>query len=574
MAARVSYEKKMDKPGLQSTLRIIMLYALFGALWIAVSDRALELIVPDVHTLSRFQTYAGWAFVAASSALIYFMIRRELRARERAETHLRESEEKYRTLVETANDAVFIIDAETGVILDANKQSEYLLGLPREKIIGMHQREIHPAEDADKCTKLLEDSLNHGGAIGGDVCVFHRDGRKIPVEISVTVIERGGKRVMQSFLRDITKRKLAEDLAKERQQRLSALHAIDLIISSSLDLRLTLTEFLSLVISQLRVDAADVLLLNAATQTLEYSAGSGFRTPDMQRSRLRMGEGIAGAAALEHRSISVPNLQDPASGFKRAPLLENEGVIAYAVVPLIAKGQVKGVLEVFHRSPMSFDEDWQGFLEALAAQAAIAIDNAALFNDLQRSNAELTLAYDATLEGWARALDLRSKETERHTERVAEMTVRLARAMGVGESELVHIRRGALLHDIGKIGVPDSILLKPGPLTGEEWTLMRKHPEYAFEMLRPIAYLRPALDIPYAHHEKWDGNGYPRSLQGERIPLAARIFAVADVWDAMTDEQRPYRKASSKEEVREHVRALAGTQLDPAVVEAFLKLEW
>ncbi|HEX9021399.1 MAG TPA: HD domain-containing phosphohydrolase [Nitrospirota bacterium] len=564
----------MNKSGVQSALRIIMLYVLFGALWMAVSDRILEQIVPDVHVFSRLQTYKGWAFVAVSTVLICYMVRRELGARERAEANLRESEEKYRTLIETANDAVFIIDAETGVILDANKQSESLLGLPREKIIGMHQRAIHPAEDEEKCAQFFADSLKYGGAIGGDVCVFHRDGTKIPIEISASVIERDGKRIMQSFLRDITKRRLAEDLAKERLQRLSALHAIDLIISSSLDLRLTLTEFLGLVIGQLRVDAADVLLLNAATQTLEYAAGSGFRTPGMQRSRLRLGEGIAGVAAHEHRSISVPNLHDPASGFKRAQLLENEGVVAYAVVPLVAKGQVKGVLEVFHRSPMRFDEEWQGFLEALAAQAAIAIDNAALFNDLQHSNSELILAYDATLEGWARALDLRSKETERHTERVSEMTVRLARAMGVGESDVVHIRRGALLHDIGKIGVPDSILLKPGPLTGEEWALMRKHPVYAFDMLRPIAYLRPALDIPYAHHEKWDGSGYPRSLKGEHIPLAARIFAVADVWDAMTDELRPYRKAISKEEVRKHLQTLAGTQLDPSVVEAFLKLEW
>ena len=176
------------------------------------------------------------------------------------------------------------------------------------------------------------------------------------------------------------------------------------------------------------------------------------------------------------------------------------------------------MLEVLHRAPLGLDAEWQNFLEALAARAAIAIDNATLFDDLQRSNIDLMLAYDATLEGWARALDLRSKETERHTERVTEMTMRLARTMGIGDKELVHIRRGALLHDIGKIGIPDSILLQPGPLTDEEWLLMRKHPQLAFEMLQPIAYLRPALDIPYAHHEHWDGTGYPRGLKGEQIP--------------------------------------------------------
>ncbi len=561
-------------PGLQAVFRVVLYYFVFGAVWVAISDRLLELLVPDPHRLSVLQTYKGWSFVVASSLLIYFTIQRELRTRAQTETNLRESEEKYRTLIETANDAVFIIDADTGIILDTNKKAVDLLGLPREKIIGMHQQEIHPAENAKRCGEILEASLRNGGTIASDLCVFNREGRKIPVEVSVTVVERGGRRILQSFFRDITKRKHAEDLAKERLQRLAALHSIDMIISSSLDLRITLSEFLDLVLSQLRVDAADVLLLNPHTQTLEFAAGRGFHTDDIQQSRVRLGEGIAGLAALEHRSISIPNLLDPANGFLRAPLFETEGFIAYAVVPLMAKGHITGVLEVVHRSPLVLDTEWLNFLEALAAQAAIAIDNATLFNELQLSTIEITLAYDATLEGWARALDLRNKATERHTERVAEMTMRLARSMGVGEKELVHIRRGSLLHDIGKIGIPDSILLKPGPLTDEEWALMHKHPQYAFDMLQPIAYLRPALDIPYAHHEKWDGSGYPRSLKREQIPFAARIFALADVWDAMTDEQRPYRKAMSKDEVREYIRSLAGTQLDPAVVEAFLKLEW
>jgi PAS domain S-box-containing protein len=563
---------KKTRPAIRSSRRLY--YFVFGIAWIILSRNIPKLLTSDPHRMSDFQTYTGWAFVIASSALIYFTIQRELRSRARTEMILRESEEKYRTLIETDNDAVFVIDAETGIILDANKQADVLLGLPHEKIIGMHQKEIHAEEDADQCAKILEDGLKNDGVVAGDVCVFNRGGRKIPVEVSVTVVERHGKRVIQGFFRDITKRKHAEDLAKERLQRLTALHAIDMIISSSLDLRVTLREFLDLVIGQLRVDAADVLLLNPYTQTLEFAAGRGFNSNDFQLARLRMGEGIAGRAAMEHRSISIPNMLDPANGFHRTPVFENEGFIAYAVVPLMAKGHITGVLEVLHRSPLVLDTEWLNFLEALASQAAIAIDNAELFNDMQRSAIELTVAYDATLEGWARALDLRNRATERHTERVAEMTMRLARSMGISEQELVHIRRGALLHDIGKIAIPDSILLKPGPLTDEEWKLIYRHPQDAFDMLQPIAYLRPALDIPYGHHEKWDGTGYPRSLRGEQIPLAARIFAVADVWDAMTDELRPYRKPMSKEEVREHIRGLAGSHLDPKVVEAFLKMEW
>jgi putative nucleotidyltransferase with HDIG domain len=238
-------------------------------------------------------------------------------------------------------------------------------------------------------------------------------------------------------------------------------------------------------------------------------------------------------------------------------------------VPLVAKGQVKGVLEVFHRSSLDADQDWLGFLEALAGQAAIAVDNATLYHDLQRSNLELALAYDTTLEGWSRALDLRDKETEGHTRRVTEMTVRLARAVGISDAEITHIRRGALLHDIGKMGIPDSILLKTGPLTDEEREIMHRHPQYAYELLMPIEFLRPALDIPYCHHERWDGTGYPRGLKGLEIPLAARIFTVVDVWDALRSD-RPYRAAWPEERVRDHIMALAGSHFDPEVVEVFL----
>ena len=189
----------------------------------------------------------------------------------------------------------------------------------------------------------------------------------------------------------------------------------------------------------------------------------------------------------------------------------------------------------------------------------------------QQAIQELATAYESTLEGWARALDLRDRETEGHSRRVTELTLTLAWAMGVSEAECVHIRRGALLHDIGKMGIPDSVLLKSAGLTPAEWTVMRRHPEYARELLDRIEFLRPALDIPYSHHEKWDGTGYPRGLEGEQIPLAARIFAVVDVWDAVRSD-RPYRPAWTVEQARQHVASLAGTHLDPRVVAAFLEL--
>jgi putative two-component system response regulator len=190
---------------------------------------------------------------------------------------------------------------------------------------------------------------------------------------------------------------------------------------------------------------------------------------------------------------------------------------------------------------------------------------------LREANAQLLNAYEATIEGLSHALDLRDRETEGHSRRVTEVTVKLAQALNFSEEEILHMRRGALLHDIGKIGIPDSILHKPDSLTEEEWTNMRKHPQFAYDMLSPIEYLRPALVIPYSHHEKWDGTGYPRGLKGEEIPMSARLFAIADVWDAVTSD-RPYRAAWTKEQAAAYIREQSGKHFDPQVVELFFKV--
>lgn len=387
----------------------------------------------------------------------------------------------------------------------------------------------------------------------------------------ITSFENNNERWVVVSHENITQRKAAEERIQRQFAHLTALSAIDRVIAANFDLSLSLSEILTHVMIELGIDAADILILNPNSQTLEYGAERGFRAKTIRKTQVRLGESLAGRAAFERQLVQISNLKDESDRLPLTTLLMGEDFVCYFGVPLITKGQVKGVLEIFHRSTLKPDAEWFDFLNALSGQAAIAIENATLFESLQRSNLELTLAYDATIEGWSRALDLRDKETEGHTQRVTEMTVKLARAFGLSEAELVQVRWGALLHDIGKMGVPDDILHKPGPLTEKEWVTMRKHPAFAYEMLAPIHYLRQALDIPYCHHEKWDGTGYPRGLKGEQIPLVARIFAVVDVVDALTSN-RPYRTTWAEKEVREYIRASSGTHFDPQVVDVFIHM--
>ncbi len=348
----------------------------------------------------------------------------------------------------------------------------------------------------------------------------------------------------------------------------SALREIDVAISASLDLRVTLDLLIGQVVTHLVVDAAAILLINPLTHQLEYASQRDITGNLSARKTRSMAPVLAKQVMADRRLISLP-------GAGEAPIdvawLDGLGFQTYCGVPLVTKGVVAGVLEVFNRSASTPSPEWIEFLEALARQAAIAIDNARLFERLQNTLLELRLSYDATIEGWSRALDLRDKETEGHSQRVTELALLLGRAFGLTGQALVQLRRGALLHDVGKLGIPDAILLKPGPLTDTEWAIMKQHPTYAYEMLSPITYLLPALDIPYAHHEKWDGTGYPRGLRGAEIPLAARVFAIVDVWDALRSK-RPYRPAWTEAQVREHIRQRAGTHFDPQVVEVFERL--
>jgi HD-GYP domain-containing protein (c-di-GMP phosphodiesterase class II) len=420
--------------------------------------------------------------------------------------------------------------------------------------------------------------IARGHPIGGLLFAYGDSGRVYSDQDLARVMDLAGRaalafdnaRLFQEAEQARAEAEAAGARVREQLRRLDALRTIDLAIAGSPDMRLTLGVILDHVTSHLAVDAAAVLNFDRVTGSLVHAASRGFRTDEITKTKLVPGEGATGRAARERRFVETPDPRDAAK-FVRTELIRRESFRYHAAAPLTAKGAIRGVLEVFHRSPIELGDDRIEFLEALAGQAAIAIDSAAMFRDLERSNAELARAYDLTLEGWARALELRDMETRGHSERVTQQTLRLARHMGIGEGELIHVRRGALLHDIGKMAIPDSILLKPGPLDETEWRIMRQHPVHAYRLLSPIPFLRPALDIPLFHHEWCNGDGYPYGLRGESIPLTARIFAVVDVWDAL-QSPRPYRDAWSDAQIREHLLEHAGTHLDARVVDQFLTL--
>jgi putative nucleotidyltransferase with HDIG domain len=363
---------------------------------------------------------------------------------------------------------------------------------------------------------------------------------------------------------------LYEDSRRQLSQ-MQTLRSIDQAILSSMDMKSMTEVILKEVAKHIHVDALSLLILDPKTQMLNFVDGFGFHFETLRHSHLRIGESFAGQVALEKRIVYVENLQSDPKNFSRAARFHEEGFMMYLGTPLIARSEVRGVLEIFQRRPFEPDEEWYTILETLSNQIAIAIDNTLLVKFLKDSRLELTNAYDATIEGLSRALELRDRETEGHTRRVAKMTVELARRMGVSDADMPLVHQGALLHDIGKMGIPDAILLKPGALLPDEWEIMKQHPLYAYQLLAQVKHLKQAMDIPLYHHEKWDGTGYPYGLKGEQIPFPARLFSIVDVYDALTSN-RPYRSAWPVDKTMTYLQSQSKIFFDPDVVPVFRQL--
>jgi PAS domain S-box-containing protein len=484
------------------------------------------------------------------------------------------------TIIKTEMATIFLYDTESNA-LTARATSKMLANLPKttykpgEGIIGYvyASGQPHTSFEFNKDPIAAPENAEYIGTGWGGIAVPIRTANEIIGVIIVGIqkprqIEDGYVRLLTTIAEiagNAIYRSNLFDRNEEQIRRLTTLREIDTAITSSLDLRITLNIIIEHLITKMGVSAASFLIFNPNSQMLDTVAASGFQNQEMNQISLNVGDGLATQILLNRKPIHVKDLDN------ESQKITGENFSSYYALPLFSKGTTRGVLETYFKQPFTPNADWIDFVQTLAGQATIAIDNAELFENLQRSNQELSLAYDTTLEGWGKALELRDKETQGHTQRVTNLTLELAQRVGIPESQLTHIRRGALLHDIGKMGVSDKILRKPSALTEEEMNEMKKHPQYAYELLYPIPYLRAAVDIPYCHHEWWDGSGYPRGLKGEEIPLAARIFAVVDVWDALLSD-RPYRKAWKQSEVCNYILSLSGKQFDPRIVGEFKQI--
>jgi PAS domain S-box-containing protein len=476
-----------------------------------------------------------------------------------AEEEVKNSEKRFHALIEHGRDNISLLAAD-GILLWENPSVNSTLGYAPDQFVGRNIFELMHPEDQTWTSAMYAQVVQSPGNIQeGEFRLLHVDGAWRWIECSaMNLLDEPSVQAIVINYRDITDR-------KQRENELQAIATL----SAALRAAPTRTEMLPVIIEQLVVlldcKAASIEIIDPLTRDSVTEVALGA-WESLIGVRQKNGTGINAIISQTRQPYYTNNLHhDP--NFAH-PELVHTGIHGGIGAPLIAQDNLIGFVWMGRRTEV-VQSDVRLF-SAIADITANAIHRATLHEQAQKNAADLTLAYDTTLEGWAHALELRDHETEGHTRRVVQMTINLARTMGIGDDELENIRRGALLHDIGKMGIPDSILLKPDVLDEREWEIMKRHPEYACKLLEPIEYLRPVLDIPYCHHEKWDGTGYPRGLKGEQIPLPARIFAIADVWDALTSD-RPYRAGWAKEKVLEYIKRLEGRHFDPTVVEAFLK---
>ncbi len=482
-------------------------------------------------------------------------------------------------LIETVPAAVCILDRRDFTYLEANPWYCNLIGIPRSLLIHQTENSLPAGLGESNLKKILARLGEESSLHGLELFIFNQQGKLIRSYANIEAIRFNGRSALLIALTG-EPREESRPLSGLSESKLAAVGEVGRALAQLDDLT-EIYRRLSAAVVQLLPDVCTVYisLYEGETQELICAYGEHEGEPvDLDRvprlSRLTHPNSHQFKVIQSGKPLVMDDLlgQSPPGTARLGFVRPGRAVRSGVYVPMLTRGQVIGLVQAHSYRPARFHLTTDTALLSLVANtAAVAIQNAQLTRSLEQSHLDLNQTYEATIDGWTRALELRDFTTERHSSRVIDLTVEMGKRMGLTAQELQRLRRGAQLHDVGKIGIPDAILLKPGPLDESEWKVMRRHPLYAYELLSPIPHFYDLLDIPYCHHEKWDGSGYPRRLRGEEIPLAARIFAVVDVWDALSSN-RPYRSAWQPHQVVDYLRYQSNRHFQADVVEAFLDL--
>jgi len=492
--------------------------------------------------------------------------------RQKRVTHRRQSLSQF---IHTLPVPICVMDRLTGSYLEVNQAYVDLLGLRRDSVL--HKRDIDlPAQlGAINLRKILTQLEVEQTVKNLEIFVFDLTGNLIKATIRAELVDYCGREaVLVTFTTVHNPKGSTPSGAYENQlqaadrisRELAEINTIDQVVKRTAE---SCFELLS--------DISTVLISRLDSSMLTYSMI--FARHESENLDIKgFGSDHANHTLMlevihNRQTIITDKLDDRMRAITTRMQLYTPGKIIQSGihVPMISHGEVVGILQAFSYKVHRFHDSDAAALNLIGNAAASAIQTACLANSLERTSADLDQTYEATIDGWSRALELRDFSTERHTQRVMSMTMELGKTLGLDEPELLRIKRGAQLHDIGKMGIPDTILLKPGPLDEAEWRVMRKHPVYAYELLRPIHKFSDIVDIPYCHHEKWDGTGYPRKLRGAEIPLPARLFSIVDVWDALSSN-RPYRSAWPQHQVLDYIRYQSNRHFEPEITRAFLEI--
>ena len=492
----------------------------------------------------------------------------------RAAQMMHANQTRLRSIVATAIEGILTLDSE-GRIESLNPAAERMFGISSSAAVGEHLSDLTPQDATDAGDMYLHRYLKtppaHPEGQVQELRAVRADGTVFPIEMNLRHYDHRNQRKYIVSIRDISKQKAAESRVGVQLRQLQALHRVDRVLSASRDQDVILDVVADQVVTAPDLDVAIIRTFSSVLQRLELQTSHGLAANEVAEPVVMLGAGLAGRAAFDQRPARLRHRDDALVRDGDDASFAGQTSVDGLAIPLVANAQLKGTLEVYSFDRRGISDESVDFLNSLGYQVANAIDGTELFTATLRSKQLLESAYEATLEGWSRALEMRGVDTEGHAIRVSRLAVQLGEAMGLEGDELKTLRRGALLHDIGKIGIPDSVLHKPGKLDEADWELIREVPNHAMDLLGGLPFLREASSVPYFHNEKWDGTGYPNGLAGEAIPLEARIFSLVDVWDTLMSD-RPYRRALPRDSALAQIASLSGSNFDPDVVRAFLDM--